>query len=709
MNLPDISSFLPKRKESQPHHYFLALQIGKSVSKAAVWEQRQDIIIKKIAQAQTPAEAIEKAIIEFDPVTQVTFGLPHDYVLDNKIKESHLPELKRIAHEANLTPIGFVVISEAIAHQLEKETNAPQTTIFLGIEELKLTFSLFRIGKLIKIIDIPRSEQLLKDMETGLAAFDTEEILPSKIILYDGTSSLEDLKEQLLSYPWQKNEKFLHVPKIEILPWEFSIKAIVYAGVTDTQEETNAAFSKTDQAAAPPEDTASSTVVTPDEMIEEDDSNSPNLGFVVNKDIRESEPILSTTQPVHADTPVKKTFKMPSVKLPALSLPHSLTLPMPKGILPIIVTCLIFAAVVASSVYIYPQATVALIAEPNIVDNEVSMTLSTSISDVNLDKKQVPGKVYSVTVNGETATETSGKKTIGEKASGDVLVYNKTSQPKTLKKGTVLSASSSVVFTLENDVTVASASDTGESLAYGKEKVKVLAAKIGPAGNIKKDTEFAVDDTTKSSVVAKNEVDFSGGTEREIAIASKEDQEKLVKKLTDTLKEEARQKLQSQIGGGDQFLDESLKANIIEKKFDKETGEETDNISLGLTVEYSQVGYKEDDLNKFLEQYMKKQITDQYDFDSSKSYFNVKEAKQAEDGSITFTANYHAYLLPKIDVSPFAKAFAGKSKGDVEKLVSEMKESKIVGYDLRFKRQLPLFKNQLPLNPKNIEVKVIPY
>lgn len=738
MKLPNFREFLPSKPKETPKEYFLALQIGKTVSKAAVWEGDTDIVIKKVATADTPTKAIEEVSPEFPTLTKVVFGLPQEYVSDNKIKESHLPELKRIAADAHLKPIGFVVIPEAVAHYLEKDTNTPQTCILLGVEDHKLTFSLFRIGKCIKIIEIVRTETLFTDIEKGLATFDQEEILPSKLVLYNGSKNLDEIKEQLLSYPWQKNEKFLHVPKIEALSAEFSIQAIVFAGVSENQEDTG--LNQTDaplpESAAGHTDDKTPAPETPEELeavsetttknIESDgddleihdspfttSSAAPQESFGFS--VRHDDPsVASTTNfepraPIHADNPRPKLPLLGNVKLPTLALPASIAIPRMRALVPISAIILLIGGFFVYAFYFYPQATIALIAEPNVIDNEIKITLNTNIASVDVTNKEIPGKVYSASITGDTTNATSGKKTIGDKATGEVLVYNKTSQSKTLARGTVLGASSTVTFTLDSDVTVASASDTGESLTYGKEKVKVIATKIGPNGNVKKDTEFSIGNESKNAVSAKNDSDFGGGSERQVSVASKEDQDNLIKTLTKNLAEQGRQKLQEQLGSGEQFLDESLKSNIADKKFDKNVGDETDNLALNLTLEFSQIAYNQEHLNKFFEEYMKEQISDQYEFDPSKSRFDVKKVEQDSDGKITFLANYHAYLLPKIDVSPFAKEFAGLSKSKLEERVLGMKDQKIVGYDVSYRRQLPFMKTKLPLNAKNIEVKVVPY
>lgn len=788
MKLPNLTTLInPLHKKNNATIFTLALQIGKSISKAAIFSGTTKYKIEDVEKASTPSEVVENILKKFPTTKNVVFGLPNSYVDGTTIKESHLIELKRIADEAKVKPLGFVVIHEAIAHYLEVQSNAPQTAIFIGFDDEKLTFSLFRIGTCVQMEELSRTDQLYQDFEKGLSLFTSTEILPSKLVLYDGDKDLDDIKEQLLSYPWQKNQQFLHVPKIEVLPWETSIRAVVDAGVSELQNslsmispeptqptsssivsqnepidavDQNQELLATDTSSLTANDSEESNESnepdssdnedvdideeSPDELIIHDGSipstqddipqqkkdisiNQPttkagDFGFTLQSEKQSSHPLqnkpLENQAPtfqkpaVHADDATKKPIQSRLLTTPKFSNPIKLptlpALPGSKAIVVSVIALMLLSAGIFSLAFWYPKATLSLIAQPNIITNDVTLTLDTAIAQVDTSTKRIPGKLYTVTVSGETSNETSGKKTIGEKASGEVLVYNKTSQSKTLAKGTVLSASS-VSFTLDQDVSVASASDSGESLTYGKEKAKVTATKIGPSGNLKGDTEFTVGNNTTSSVYAKSESDFSGGTEREIAVVSQSDQNKVVDALTKKLAEEAKNQLQSQLGDSEHFLTESLKSNIVSKRFDKEVGDESDNLNATVTLEFSQISYKQSDLDSFFNEYMSQQLSNEYLLDTSKSYFTVDKTDINDDGSLTVSAKFFSYLLPKVDISSLPETYAGKNAEQLKEAVSGLADKKIIGYDIHFERKLPFLSSSLPFNKDNIQINIVPY
>ena len=210
-----------------------------------------------------------------------------------------------------------------------------------------------------------------------------------------------------------------------------------------------------------------------------------------------------------------------------------------------------------------------------------------------------------------------------------------------------------------------------------------------------------------SDLEAKNDKDFSGGTERDIDAVSKDDQSELLKSLTDELKKEAKEKLQDQIEPSEKFLDQSLKENTVDKIFDKEIGEEADNVALKLTFEVTQTAYKDDDLYQFLNEYVKNQVPTDYEFESNKSSLNVASTEVKKDGSVIATINYRAFLLPKIDINEFRKKIVGKSTNQLEEAIKSLADKHIIGYQLSY-RKLPMV-NLLPFLEKNIQVNVIPY
>lgn len=758
MHLPGVFQFIKKQKEPPPSHAYIALQIGTGHSKAALWELSDTVTIRTVVKEISPREAVQACLQGRTDVHEVIFGLSDEYIHDNSIKEDHLPELQQIIQHTSLKPSGFVVIHEAIAYLLKEETQTPQTAFLIGFEPEHINFALYRVGICKLQTTIKRTGDLFADFEKGLQAFSQEEILPSKILVYNEGSTLDSIREQLLSYPWQQNDQFLHVPKIEALAWEYSIKAVVYAGAHELSQQTLQPPEHV-IAAAPldePQETSVETIpehaeqidtveeeapqpamseqnphhVSSDELLDEpepsvavhdlehtDDEITDDMGFREGVDILHDAPYetpmptahVPQSQPLHADSQLPQQTK-PSRTLPSFPLlraPHSLMVAGGKSLVVASVFLLLLAGVVGGAVFWYPKATIALIAEPKLRNEEVQLTLNTSISSVDLSGKQIPGTVHTVKVKGAKTGEATGKKTIGDKATGTIIVYNKTPTTKTLKKGSVLAATSSLTFTLDNDVNVASASDTGESLAYGKGTASVTASKVGPSGNIKKETELKITDYDSNAVIAKNEEQFSGGTERQITVVSEADQQQLVKSLTNELEQQAQSELSGKVLGSQTFLPESLKEHVVEKTFDKKPGDEANIVSLDMELEYSQTSYEKESINQFLREYMKDKIDEGFTLDTDKSYFTVLETS-SDDESVTFTAQYTAYLLPEIDTDSLHETFAGKSLADVEKIVHDMSDNNIVGYEIDQERRIP-FLSFLPFRPTNITVKVVPY
>ncbi|HLB60298.1 MAG TPA: hypothetical protein VJL83_01695 [Patescibacteria group bacterium] len=760
MKLPKVSDFLKSRTSSGQKTYFLALQVGTTCTKAAVWQDDETRTVQSVGKHEDTHQAIVDVVGGL-PVQNVILGVPDHYIDNNELKESFQPSIQAILERTHLTPIGFVPIREAIMHALEAEYETPQTVLLLGLEGDKLSLSLYRVGILKRITSVPRTGNLIQDFEKALDSFAEEEIFPSKIILYNEGKELDQIKEKLLSYPWQKNDKFLHVPKIIPLPWDYSIRAIVHAGLSVQAGQSIPADLTVAASSLPKDEQTEKTAdhfppssdeqpiadqppVQPPIASEQDEED--NLGFVTDVDIADEEkntmkqeepeeeahpssmhhapakdePVPPTeTAPIYADTPFAPETAAPDIKtrapekrrslLPMISLPHSLTVPNPQQIIPLAAALFILGVSTAGAAYWYPHTTVELIVQPESLEKEVTITVNTASSEPDIASEQIPGNVYSTTVSQTKTAPATGTKTTGEKAKGDVIVYNKSTSEKILKKGTVLAATSEVSFTLDGDVAVASASDTGESLEYGKEKVSVIASRIGPAGNVKGDTEFAVADFPKTTLLAKNDAAFSGGSEREITVVSAEDQKSLLAALIEELSNEAKDKLASQIPEDEEELDESLNENVVEKRFDSDVGDESEQLTLDLTLEFSQISVKKTHIDQFLSAYVAEGIPEGYELSPEKSSFAVSEPEKSDENTFTFTALYHGVLFPTIDTESLPGTFTNLTVDELDGKVQNMTQNNIIGYALRETRTLPFFSNRLPMNKNNITVTLVPY
>lgn len=175
-----------------------------------------DKVISKAEEALPPDMETEKTV----------FGVKDSWVEGKKIKKEYLSKLKKVCDTLTLTPIGFMVISEAIAHLLQKEEGAPLSGVVAEIGKTKVTLSLFRAGRVIETYTDRITDSIPKTVDRLLHHF-TADVLPSRIIIFNGGND-EGLAQEFLAHHWSKSLPFLHMPQVSVLPSGFDGKAMVY-------------------------------------------------------------------------------------------------------------------------------------------------------------------------------------------------------------------------------------------------------------------------------------------------------------------------------------------------------------------------------------------------------------------------------------------------------------------------------------------------
>ena len=237
MPLSIFKKFLAK--EEKKRNFFLALEITPNVIKAACCEIESEKIGILGTESQEYDGVWENAIVAADKIIakveenlplkinleKVILGLPEEFIKEGKINEEHLPKIKELCQKLLLEPLGFVDIPLAIVNYLKKqEGGTPESLVLLRLGP-KLEVALVRIGKITNNTTILSSGNLAMDLENALKNFTEVEVLPSKILIFDG-GNLETAKEELMNHPWTARAPFLHFPKIEAGAVDLEIKRV---------------------------------------------------------------------------------------------------------------------------------------------------------------------------------------------------------------------------------------------------------------------------------------------------------------------------------------------------------------------------------------------------------------------------------------------------------------------------------------------------
>lgn len=669
----ELGNFIGKLKgqEKEEPKVFLALVLTDEVVQAAVWkvqhEQTEIIAIGSpveldgetgtttelvTASDATISSALEG--VDLDP-DQVILGIPESWSDKEGILGVKREFIKVICKELELKPLGFAAITDAIISYLKMQEGTPTTSIMIQVARDELTLVLIRLGRTEAVEVIGRGDDIAKDVVEGITRFKLADNLPSRIILFNSMHGLDDLVQNLVSYDWQSEFNFLHFPKIEALPKDVVIRATALAGGSEVAKSLGFVISE-----EPVKEEHKETVDSPPPQ-EQVFLSANEIGFSASP-----EEVVPKEQKLASPKITLPAFKLPSFKF-KLKLPE-LALPKIKGKGAMIgVGAVVLITFFIWLLYFLPSASLEVKLNPKILEQNVDLTLSSSASEINFADKTVPASVENISESSEKMIETTGTKTVGDPAVGEITIYNRTSSPKTFLKGTVLTASN-LKFTLDQDVTVASKSAGADYIDVpGKSNVKITATAIGQDSNLGAGTEFTIQSFGKDSFVAKNDTGLTGGDSEEVRVVSKDDQEKLASELT----EEILEKIKNNLGGGDNsgvgiyLVPDS--AEIVSETYSAKIGETATTLTGKITLKSTLLRYKTDDVATLVNSEIDQEVP--ADFVRAGLPSTVELSASAVDDDQTTVqgnAKVKVALLPVLDEESLKNNLKGKNLEEIE-------------------------------------------
>jgi len=716
--------------------------------------------------------AVDKSISRAEEVLppdiqthQTIFGVQERWVDEEtkKITKENLEKLKKVCDALDLTPIGFMVTTEAILHLMQDEEGAPVSAVFAEISKKEVTVSLLRGGKVIESFSGPHLGSTPATVDKLLGHF-TVPVLPARIVIFQSKPS-EHTSQAFITHHWSKNLPFMHVPQVTVIPSGFDMRSVMYGAASQmgftvvegkhyVLPEIPARVIKEELAEAADEDQfASESLSEPTEeppidlgksaeAEEADSAAESDFGFVLDRDIPERKSLEPETETheeafepqihhkVHDealaedeereyDSRQRRSAgekKLPFLAaLSALKIPKNIKMPAISGlfsklsgkntpykiIIPVAIVIIVIVGVILFYYY-KMQANVTLTMKPNMVSQDETVTFS--IAEPNdFGNNLVAAKSISTSIAGQVSTPATGKKDVGDKAKGTVTVFNNTSSSVSISSGTQLTASNGQVFTLDNSITVASASgDIFSGTKPGTTDTTVTAKDMGTDGNEPSGTEFNIG--SGNNVAAKNDNAFSGGTSKTVTVVSSNDIAKLRSQLPGSVQSSAKQKLASEISSDETLLPLISSPTLENQKFDHQVGDQASQVSLTASVVYAGIAYANSDLDD----YAKSIVKQKYPQDPTVANKSVKEtvndASQRTSQAATATVAIQAGLLPNIDKQDVISNIQKKSLGDAKNSLTALPQVQSV--DISFSPPIPLLPLLFPTLPHHISVSI---
>lgn len=192
------------------------------------WEDRTQAADRALGE-------VEEAIPSTIPLTKVILGFPAVYLTPGgEILKDIRGAVKKMTRVLTLEPIGFVPIHQAIIFKLKKDEGVPPSVILLHVSGKTIDVSVYKVGTLVGMREVENSKDAVHGIEAALKAFTELEVLPARMLLYDGGGEdLSTLQAELLKHPWSAKGNFLHFPKISIFQTPEVVSAVSHAGASE--------------------------------------------------------------------------------------------------------------------------------------------------------------------------------------------------------------------------------------------------------------------------------------------------------------------------------------------------------------------------------------------------------------------------------------------------------------------------------------------
>jgi len=651
-----------------------------------------------------------------DPLQEpstAAFILPPFWVSsDGKIAPVKFDLIEPACKKLKLQPLGFIANDEAIAEAVNQEDSFPGSFILLHLSQKTASLSLVYLGKvkerLFKNFSSTFDPSILYSM---LLEVKKDTVLPPQIVVFGAYS--DSVIADLNSYPWtsQKETKvFLHIPQIDTYNQNkvLNIYTEVIASQIDPVSQTKPSLPSS--ASPEPVVEAKSPPISDNQLQE---VNAADLGFTTSAIKPSPSPLPPplpsdpSALPPSSPSPTPAIVTTPSPDTPPprprrrlrfkLKIPHSTR---SFGFL-----FLALSPLLILFPFLFSRAQLTIFVTPYSFNQQIDITMDTQIDSFDADHHIIPVQKNNFTVNSSATTVTSGTKTIGQSATGEIRIYNKQEKAQKLDEGSLLTDSDGKKFQLTNPVQVApSSSDLDQGIVIlGQTRASVTALDIGPEYNINQDSQLNFSDFSSDLLIAKTLQDLSGGTREEVRAVSSEDKNLLKQKINQAVEDSVDQDIDQQTDQLDHVIKSTVQINTGRIDYSREIGEVADEITASVittvTVFSLEPAQKENIVRTLL--------SSQEDFPDSQIDPDQFQLEFTIDKIDTDTASgtlvVQGQSLPSIDIDQFKKDISGKS---VKKTDQIIKQSLPRAYNYNLKTNLPFLGrlNPLPFRPKNITV-----
>lgn len=370
-----------------------------------------------------------------------------------------------------------------------------------------------------------------------------------------------------------------------------------------------------------------------------------------------------------------------------------------KKLLLISIAAVVLIGFLVWAIFFAPKATVLITARTTDSSVNNRVTFADDV-ETSLATNSLQSVTEEITKTATVEFEATGKKDVGEKATGDVRLSKLSATSTDVPAGTRLTSSSGLVFVTDEAVTIPPSEPCFPSFCAQSTTVGVTATASGAKYNgATGSLDGAPDDATAKFTDASG-----GGTDKIVQVVTQADIQKATEQLkhndTAAIKKELAEKLGSDVVVIDQAFKATETAPVAAPAADQEV---PSGVTPKLTseVKYRLSGVDKNELNGYLDDHFAKQLeglNDQRTYDNGASdvtFTNVNAVTNGFTGDLVATAK----IGPKIEDNVIKQTAKGKRYGEIQSSIEAIQG--VENVDIKF---WPFWVSAAPDDEKKINV-----
>ena len=307
---------------------------------------------------------------------------------------------------------------------------------------------------------------------------------------------------------------------------------------------------------------------------------------------------------------------------------------------------------------VLPNGVVKVRLQTDKVGVQETVTISNTFSNSNFSSNQLKAQKATVEKKISQEVNTTGKKNIGEKAVGTVVVSNQNSSTtENFQAGTQFRSGNGLTFIADEAFSVGPASVDDGDVVPGRGVANVTAESEGDEYNLSSGADLSIVNSSGSFGAEIQEVE--GGTTEEVEVVAKVDIDDFIESLKQPADDEIDAELERQFDQTMLVLDDTSSVEVLQVSSSPEVGQEAEKTTVSATVTYSVFAISKEDVEALAKAKIKLDPEGGeklYSVDSSA--INAKTTEKIENGLIV-DVSIDSFIGPELDETVLAADIKG--------------------------------------------------